>query len=683
MVDVRPAPSESENPFLPPGPAPLSFDTFTTLNTNASRPGIADQEMFWCDGFMPVGKSFLRTLYGVGDAAYTASSGLTVVAFGFANIGATPIMVVFLSDGSIQQVNTNTSAVTQIAPAGTILNPSIPNIGMTQWGNQYVVVGAAQTNGFWIWDGTNFYATGTLGPDVNLVNNGLDYTSQPTITAYGGTGSGATFNAQLDDGIVQQVFVTDPGSGYGLTDGVVLVFSGGGSAGKTATGYGVVTNGSITGISIVSGGAGYTSAATATLIGGGGAGATCTVTQSGGAINGGTVTDGGAGYTSSPTLFVVDANNPVAQASVDLMPSGISGTSLETYTSRLFIKDQARVSFTAPESVVDFATSDGGGFFESHDSFLRVQFVALKQTNGFLYLIADSSVNYISGINTSGSPPSTTFTNQNADPEIGASWAPTVQVFSRNIVFGNPFGIHVSYGGAVSKISENLDGFYNSVPNFGNFTPSSAKAIIFGKKVYMMLMPIIDQVSGQQVNKLIMWNGKSFWTSGQDIPLIFVACQEINSVLTAWGTDGNAIYPLFQKPSTAFTKTVQSKLWANPGSYQLVKTANRLWGLANYYSSDAADLEISIDNEIGQSTQIVTVGPNEASWINASGDSVVWTNVLGVTVVWLISGTGIVVFPPQGIGQAGALIGLTVKTEAADMALISLMVQTEIMSYRG
>ena len=39
----------------------------------------------------------------VGDAFYTAATGLSVVFFGFANIGPRPIMIVFLSDGSIVQ----------------------------------------------------------------------------------------------------------------------------------------------------------------------------------------------------------------------------------------------------------------------------------------------------------------------------------------------------------------------------------------------------------------------------------------------------------------------------------------------------------------------------------------------------------------------------------------------------
>ena len=154
------------------------------------------------------------------------------------------------------------------------------------------------------------------------------------------------------------------------------------------------------------------------------------------------------------------------------MPVGLGGSAIENYLGRTWIANNATITFSAPGSLIDFSSADGGGNFTSTDSFLRVKFVGLKQTNGFLYLIADSSVNYISGVQTSGSPPVTTFTNQNADPEVGSPWPATIDVFNRNILFANAFGAQVSYGGSVTKISEMLDGVYNTVPNFGNITPS-------------------------------------------------------------------------------------------------------------------------------------------------------------------------------------------------------------------
>lgn len=380
------------------------------------------------------------------------------------------------------------------------------------------------------------------------------------------------------------------------------------------------------------------------------------------------------------TTFYSPGGAPLAG---NQLPLGIAGTAIEIYAGRVWIAEGPTITYSAPGSVTDFSSANGGGNFTSSDSFLRVGFTQLKQTNGFLYLIADSSINYISGVQTSGSPPVTTFTNQNADPEVGSAWASTVDVFSRNILFANAFGVHVSYGGAVTKISEALDGIYNTVPNFGNITPSAGKAIIFGKKCWVVLLPIIDPIKAQQVNKLLLWNGKIWWASEQDVPLIYIQHQEIKSIISCYGTDGSSIYPLFARPSTAFQKTAQSKLWDKPGGYQLTKFVTRLWGIVQFYSGLSPTINVSIDNETGSNTNPTIVVPKVISWVNNSGQIVAWLNNLGAAIQWQSNGGGYSVLAPDAVAQNGALTGFTISTNAADMAIVSMMIKAEIAGYRG
>jgi hypothetical protein len=535
----KPQPPAAERPsqYLPAGPPePQIFEDFEGVYTTTSRPGVDDKQMWWCDGFMPIGKRFLRTMYGVGPALFSASSisSSAVVFFDFANIGSTPYCVVINAVGQVFMVNTNTGAVIIAGGVGTITNPSRSTVGVSQYGSLYIIIVAQQTNGYFLWDGTTFFKPGDTQPD----------------------GSGT-------------------------------------------------------------------------------------------------------------------------------MPTGIGGTGVETYQGRIWIIDDATVIFGAPGSAWDFSTGNGGGNFTSTDSFLRVRFTQLKQTNGFLYLIGDSSVNYISGVQTSGSPPTTTFTNQNADPEVGTPWGATPLVFSRNILFANPFGVQVSYGAAVTKISTELDGVYNTVANFGAFLPSAAKAIIFGKKCFILLLPIVDPVSGQQVNKLLIWDGKKWWASEQDVTLNYIQYQEINSVLTTYGTDGDIIYPLFQEPSIGFTKTVQSKLWDKPGSYHIVKASARLWAMFRYYSALSPSLDITIDNETSSNSVASSLGPLTAQWTTASGVAAAWHTTALAAAEWTTSGEGIVVLEPTAIAQNGRLSGLTVQTTAADMAIISMMIQNEVEGYAG
>ena len=595
-------------------------------------------------------------------------------------------MIAVTSLGGVWQVVTTTGVATRIAPDGTIRTPLRSNVGISQWGSQYVIIVANQTNGYFVWDGALLYQAGSLAPTIVLTNVGSGYNAQPVITATGGLGSGATFIATItSSGQVSEVTMLNPGMGYLASDAPSLVFTGGnvaGSGGTLTAGLTYVTSGSggsitatwvyqgsgnlyIPVLNIAAGGSGYSNLATASFTpfttgvngwdfgspaptilialtsgaitnvalqpnsanpnayflnngsavfptiviadpgyytvssvtitaAGSGYGPSVMVAASGGGtpqaqaivtpvISGGSIVNtnivnGGIyGSNTPPTLTVTDTKTNAA-ATISLMPYAIQGNAVETYSGHVWVANGAAITFSAPGSISDFATSDGGGNLTSVDSFLRVGYVELIQSNGFLYLIADLSVNYISGVQTSGTPPTTTFTNQNADPEVGTPYAATVDVFSRNIVFANAFGAHVSYGAAVTKISEMLDGVYNTVPNFGGINLSACKAIVFGRKVWVLLLPVMDPISGNQTTKLFIWDSKKWVSTVQDIGLTYIQHQEIASIITAWGTDGHAVYPLFAQPSGNFTKTVQSRLWDTPGGYQFQKSSNSCLG---------------------------------------------------------------------------------------------------------
>lgn len=600
MIEAQQPAGEQPTAYTPAGPAdPLIFEDFEGIDTATLRAGVDDKKAAWLDGFMPLGpRRNLRTMWDVGPALFKPSDADTIVFFDFFNIGITPYMLVVTSGGEIYAVNTNTGVSSVIAASGTIKNPTRTAVGLSQYGSQYVLIVASQTNGYWIWDGTTFYPATGIGPVFNITNGGSGYTSPPAVSFSGGGGSGAAATAILTNGVVTSIQVTNPG----------------------------------------------------------------------------------IGYTAAPNVNIAGS----ATATSSVMPTGIQGTAIETYAGRVWIANGPSITFGAPGSVVDFSSGSGGGNFQSTDSFLRVKFVQLKQTNGFLYLIADSSINYISGVQTSGSPPVTTFTNQNADPETGTIWPASVDVFNRNILFANAFGAHVSYGGAVTKISDMLDGVYGSVTNFGNISPSAGKAIIFARKCWILLLPIIDPVSGQQANKLFLWNGKIWWATGQSVNLIYIQHQEINSVLTIYGTDGISIYPLFAQPSTAFTKVAQTKLWDKPGGYQFTKFVTRLWGIVKYYSSLSPTLNITIDNEVGAAAISTSVAPNTAVWLTASGATSAWLTATSAVSTWLAGGaSAFSVMTPEAVGQQGVLTGFTVTTNAADMAIVSMMIQDTIAGNRG
>lgn len=686
-----------KTPGVPENTTLLTLEGFAGLNTKASRPAIEDQQTSWCDNWMPLGPNNLRTLYDVGGALYTAASGVSITSFYFGNIGDQQHMYVFQSDGSVVQIHPDTGLV-----HGNVLNPggiaSPTNArGVAQWGSKYAIITAPQNNGYFLFDDVNTYHAGTLGPEVTLTNSGLDYTSQPTMTPIGGTGAGATFSAQLQSsGSISRITVTNPGHSYSATDFVTIAFAGGGSY-TTAVATAAVSGGAIEAITMTTDGTGYTAGSvTVKIMGGGGVGATAIVQTSaitaGGAITAVVVTASGQGYTSSPTVVFTDPNNPVAQATVNIMPFGIQGTAVETYQSRVWVTNGAAptspppknlTQFTAPNNPQDFNATDGGGQFTANDSFVRVGYHGLKQSNGFLYLVGDSSINYIAGVQTAGTPPLTTFSNQNVDPQIGTPWPDTLQVYSRALVFANTFGVFAMYGGAVQKVSTPIDNLYTSVPitdtvpSFNGLIPSAAVAVVFGIHVYMLLLPIIDPTTQQQRNALLMWDGQKWWTAGPSVNLTFINSQEINSLLTAYGTDGRSIYPLFKNPSSAITKTVQSKLWDSP-SYLMVKLARWVTGMFQVSSTSSgslanglpANISVSVDTEFGTGATVNETSLFSVIWLNNLGGAVTWYATGNVKVTWLAG--GFVVFGPDIVNTSGRIMGMTAATTAPDITLISL-----------
>ena len=694
-MDVSAAPQAQENPWIPAGsPDPLVMEEFDGIDTASSRYGVDPKQCYWIDGWLPIGKSRLRTLFDVGIAIYTAAVNKTIVCYYFVNLQGNPIAVIFLNDGSIVQLRTDTLATTAIAPAGTISDPRIANIGVSQWGIQYIAIVANQSNGYWLWDGTLFYGAGGIGPVINETFVGTGYTAIPTLTAYGGSGSGASFAATINAiGQVTGISVVSAGTGYVATDAVGIQFSGGGNSGRTAILTPFATNGTISSIAITDAGAGYfghhstSISAILTFAGGGGTGAGATVsTVSGGSITAVGITNGGIGYLFPTTILVTDPNNSIAQASATLMPFGVNGTSIETYAGHIWTVNGPVYTWSAPGSATDFAAADGGGTATAVDACLRSGFTRLIATNGFLYLFGDSSLFYISSVQSSGPAGniSTTFSYQNADPQVGTQWPASVTAHGRALAFANPFGIHLGYGAAAEKISEAMDGVYTTVPFFNGLSISVAQATVFSKKCLLYLVPIIDPVAKTQQNKLLMWAGKRWFASSQSVGLIFIQGQEINSILTAYGTDGNSIYPLFQIPSTNFTKTIQSKLWGAPGGYQFVKTTGRIWALFDENLSASASVSASIDSEITSSFVPLTIPTNSGiNVVNASGTIIPTDNATPVVIPVNSIFGGHWVTSPQAIGQQGALVGMTLQTTISDITLISVMSQQEIMSYRG
>jgi hypothetical protein len=439
--------------------------------------------------------------------------------------------------------------------------------------------------------GTGAAAVATVSGGVvtgfTVSNTGSGYTSRPTVSLSGGGGTGAAGTAALSGTSVASITVTAGGSGF--TGTPTVTFSGGGG-GSGAAAVATVTPGTVSGVAVLNGGSGFTGTPILEFFGGGGTGATATANVTDGVLTSVTVTNGGSGYTSVPTVEVQTGLNNAAAAVVAVMPTGVSGAAIETFQSRVWLFHPYQAGtlpsggtqiISAPASPVDFASSDGGLLFQNTDRFLRSQYTAGRQANGALYAFGDSSVSVINNVQTAGNPPTTSFNINNTDPQIGTRWRDTLQDFSRTILFANPYGAWGVYGGSVTKVSKKLDTLFSDYALFppdapDALVPSSAVTEMFDQRIYLLLMTISDPLTGEERDVMLGWDETDWSVFSQTPDLEYIGTLVIDSQPQAWGTDGTTLFRLFQQPSTALKKTLQTKFFGSETSF-LVERSHAIY----------------------------------------------------------------------------------------------------------
>lgn len=507
-----------------------------------------------------------------------------------------------------------------------------------------------------------------------IVTGGSGYipgTYALSFTGGGGSGAAATYTVN-PSGVVASTTITAPGTGYTSAPTVVI------PTGSGAVAIASITSSSVSSITVVNGGTNLTGTPTLTIVGGGGSGAEATAVLTGGTISSVTITNGGSNYTTTPAVEVSVGQNNSAAATLTLMPFGVSGTSMETFLSRVWISNPAQVGPTsnggvfnvsAPESLSDFSSADGGDLFTSSDRFLKKRYTALHQSNGYLYPIADSSVSVISNVQTGGSPTATTFNYQNTSAQIGAAWRDTVQDYGQAVLMANSNGVQGLYGGAVQRVSKKMDRvFVNAVfpPASGAVVPSGAVANIFTIPVYLLNMTLTDPRTQTKRTVMVGWDEKNWLVASQASTLTFIGTQEISSVMTAWGTDGNGLFPLFASPSATLIKSISTKMYGADRDL-IVKQPLVNYIRASDFSASQAGISMTGTMESYGIAQQIGAMPGQG--LQLPSTSYPWTtqpNFLApqeTYPVWASAAPAVV----------GTAIGATISSNSPDFVLSSLM----------
>jgi hypothetical protein len=347
------------------------------------------------------------------------------------------------------------------------------------------------------------------------------------------------------------------------------------------------------------------------------------------------------------------------------MPTGIKGSAVEVFQSRVWILNGAQFQLSAPSNGADFSTVDGGLITKSSDGFLKATFVNLKQSNGFLYLFGDGSVNVVSNVQTSGSPATTTFNNQNVDPQTGLGWRDALVPFGRALCFANPTGVYTLFGGAAEKISDKIDKLFEKA-NFTAVVPTMFVTSIFGVRCLGLILNTLDPTTTKQRTLLCLWNSKKWFIASQTLTGIFSTTMEINANPQGWANDGTHLYQLFQTKSSTLQKKVQSKLW--PGRSNLIKKdAKDVYVESADLGGTGVILTGTLDSDTNASVAF-TITSN-IFWINGSGGIITFVNNASQALQFITSPPGIQTGPAN---QAGQRLGLTLTSTSPDFELIGM-----------
>src|SRR5580658_10143825 len=213
---TRMAKAEEDRLGIPPNAKFYSAFPFGGMDQQSARTAMKDQDFFWLENYIIIGPASMRTLWDRGTALYTAPAGKTIVYFSWFNVGATQYAAVFLSDGTAVQVAQATGVVTVMSAVADTFYRGGQLPFAQQSGSQFLLICNNNTNNdYWIWDGTLLYSSGSIGPFqiAQLTSGGEGYTSVPSYTVFGGSGTGVTLTPTIFQGSVVGITITSPGSG--------------------------------------------------------------------------------------------------------------------------------------------------------------------------------------------------------------------------------------------------------------------------------------------------------------------------------------------------------------------------------------------------------------------------------------------------------------------------------------
>lgn len=204
---------------------------------------------------------------------------------------------------------------------------------------------------------------------ITVRDPGFGYTNAPKVMIVG-DGSGASATAEVFDGGVRAIHVSNPGKWYtGKTSISVTPPT---TGPRRAIAYAQVVNGFVVGVVLVDGGSGYTASPTVFISGGEGRGAKAQSTVENGVVTGFLLDSPGTGYLSVPTVQIATPVSP--------------SVSIRIYSVEVILNVVVNVKYQIEASFDMIAWSPAGDVFVA-DSAQVSRFFDVNSTGRYYRLI--------------------------------------------------------------------------------------------------------------------------------------------------------------------------------------------------------------------------------------------------------------------------------------------------------
>jgi hypothetical protein len=367
---------------------------------------------------------------------------------------------------------------------------------------------------------------------------------------------------------------------------------------------GLITSGSVSPhIVVTNGGSGYAGGATAAITGGSGSGATATVTVVGGIVTAVTLTNGGSGYKAGDVLTVTIS--PVAGGAgatataivwpfISQFPSTAAFAGIAIFAGRVWLAVGKNLIWTGTKGLDDVNPANAAGSTLLSDADVVFNITALRNLNNFLWIFCDQAIKQIGTVGVSGS--TTVFSIVTLSSDIGCEWPLSIQSYNRLVLFGHNTGIYAVLGSSVEKISEPMQGIFDSA-DFSQQL-SAFIADINNRHVYGVLIRYIDPLLATTRSLIMIFQRGAWYVLNQGSGLTAVGYIIVgNGTIRIYGSSGADVTQLVAAlPGQATAIFVQTAL-TDHGKPHMGKKLLRQ-STANFATHVAA-VTMTVDTENG------------------------------------------------------------------------------------